>query len=114
MPSVPDNLDSSLLQGRVSGAPQSRKGAGHDGRLPSHTLGPSTPAPSPLADETTQLDVTDLTVLQAVMSNDEPMTAGKAARVTGLAPGCVSQTLEMLCAAGLLRRLNTVIVSYSA
>ena len=71
-------------------------------------------APDAAALDTTKLDLTDLTVLQAVMSHDEPLTAGKTAKVTGLDPDCVFHALKILCAAGLVRRLNTVIISYVA
>jgi hypothetical protein len=122
MRSVPNTSVSSLPQGNVSGPLQSEKGAGHPGRLPSFTQDLSAPptdsaasaAATAAALDTTKLDLTDLTVLQAVMSNDEPLTAGKTAKVTGLDPDCASRALEILCAAGLVRRLNTVIISYSA
>ena len=103
MRSVPDTSDPSLPQGNVSGTPQSQKGAGHDGRLPSLRHGLVGPG-SALED--------DLSLLLAILGDDQPMTVRRAARATGLPPEHVSLALEMLCAAGMVLRLNTIVVSY--
>ena len=63
--------------------------------------------------EATDLDSADLTVLQAVMSSDEPMTANRLAKITGLPAGQLCGALDTLCELRLLRRLNTVVASYT-
>ena len=94
-------------------------------RKDAHEEGPVMPA-APAADQVstrtpggapagaTDLDSADLTVLEAVMSQPEPMTAGRLARITALPPTRLCTILEALCELGLLRRLNTVIPSYTA
>ena len=66
------------------------------------------------ATKATELDSSDLTVLQAVLSHGEPMTAGQLAKVTGLPSGQLCTVLEALCELRLLRRLNTLVPSYTA
>jgi RIO-like serine/threonine protein kinase len=66
------------------------------------------------ATEATELDSSDLTVLQAVMSQGEPVTTSRLAKVTGLPSGQLCIALEALCELRLLRRLNTLIPSYTA
>jgi len=66
------------------------------------------------ATQATELDSSDLTVLQAVMSHSEPITAGRLAKVTGLPSAQLCVNLEALRELGLLRRLNTLIPSYTA
>jgi hypothetical protein len=48
------------------------------------------------------------------MSEPQPMTARRTAKATGLDMETVSAALRILCAAGLVKRLSTVIVSYAA
>ena len=62
----------------------------------------------------TELESTDLTVLQAVMSHGEPITAGRLARTTGLQAAQLCTILESLHELRLLRRLNTLVPSYTA
>jgi hypothetical protein len=64
--------------------------------------------------EATALESADLTVLQAVMSHGEPITAGRLVRTTGLPVTQLSAILESLNELRLLRRLNTLVPSYTA
>jgi hypothetical protein len=64
--------------------------------------------------EATELESSDLTVLQAVMSHGEPVTASRLVRTTGLQAAELSAILESLHELRLLRRLNTVVPSYLA
>jgi predicted transcriptional regulator len=63
--------------------------------------------------EASSLDSCDLTVLQAVMSHSEPMTISRIARVTALTSTELDPALASLCETGLLRRLNTIVPSYT-
>jgi hypothetical protein len=81
-----------------------------DPPLPVDTGGGS---PNDVMTEATQLDSSDLTVLQAVMSHVEPSTFGRLARTTSVRPEQLAIILDTLCAVGLLRRLNTILPSYT-
>jgi hypothetical protein len=56
----------------------------------------------------------DLTVLEAVLGQDEPITLKRIARLIDAPPGELHVALEALCEIGLLRRLNTIVESYTA
>jgi len=60
-----------------------------------------------------ELASVDLLVLEAVMGRDEPITSSRLARVTRLPHADVHLALETLCELGLLRRLKTVVASYT-
>ena len=64
-------------------------------------------------EEATELESRDLTVLQAVLSSAEPLTAGRLAKVTGEPVDHLAAALETLCELRLVRRLNTVVPSYT-
>jgi len=69
---------------------------------------------SAAATQATELDSSDLTVLQAVLSQGEPMTASRLAKISGVHPVQLCVVLETLCELRLLRRLNTLVPSYTA
>ena len=60
------------------------------------------------------LELCDLTVLEAVLGESEPVTPRRVAKLTDIPPAQLFLALETLCELGLLRRLNTVVESYTA
>ena len=66
-----------------------------------------------LSKDMSKIHSADLTVLQAVVSSNEPVTATRLAKITGLPVGRSIDALETLCELRLLRRLNTVVASYT-
>ena len=60
-----------------------------------------------------ELELGDLTVLEAVMGQNEPVTVRRIAKLTDLPAGQAQGALEALCEVGLLRRLNTIVESYT-
>jgi hypothetical protein len=71
-------------------------------------------ASSSVSTDAAQLDSSDLNILQAVMSHDEPVTVGRLAKLTGLPAPNLCEVLETLCRLRLLHRLNTLVPSYTA
>lgn len=63
--------------------------------------------------EATALDSMDLTLLAALMAQDQPVTERKLVKVTGLSADQVRVNVESLCAIGLVLRLRTLIPSYT-
>ncbi len=72
---------------------------------------PMTSRPGPAL--SIRLESADLTVLEAVMSQSEPVTRGRIARLVPVPPAQLALALGALCDLGLLRRLNTIVESYT-
>jgi IclR helix-turn-helix domain len=60
------------------------------------------------------IELSDLTVLGAVMGQNEPLTLKRIAKLTDVPPAQLRLALDALCELGLLRRLNTIVESYTA
>ena len=90
------------------------KAAPKDDMLAEAPVAQIPPVASKNTASTTELELSDLTVLQAAMSHGEPITAGRLVKTTGLPAVQLHAILESLHELRLLRRLNTIVPSYTA